>query len=60
MREDEILKKCVLGLKQCSETKSCPMHHQYKLIKPQLVKMFETKTIKDLADELKKVEFYQQ
>jgi hypothetical protein len=36
------------------------MHHQYKLIKPQLVKMFETKTIKDLADELKKVEFYQQ
>lgn len=52
MGEDEILKKCVLGLKQCSETKPCPMHHQYKLIKPQLIKMFETKTIKDLADEI--------
>ena len=52
MGEDEILKKCVLGLKLCSETKPCPMHHQYKLIKPQLVKMFETKTIRDLADEI--------
>ena len=52
MGEDEILKKCVLGLKECSETKPCPMHHQYKLIKPQLIKMFETKTIRDLADEI--------
>ena len=52
MGEDEILKKCVLGLKQCSEIKPCPMHHQYKLIKPQLIKMFETKTIRDLAEEI--------
>ena len=52
MGEDEILKKCVLGLKLCSETKPCPMHHQYKLIKPQLMKMFETKTISDLANEI--------
>ena len=52
MGEDEILKKCVLGLKLCSEKKPCPMHHQYKLIKPQLIRMFETKTIKELADEI--------
>ena len=52
MGEDEILKKCVLGLKLCSEKKPCPMHHQYKLIKPQLIQMFETKTIKELADEI--------
>ena len=52
MGEDEILKKCVLGLKLCSEVKPCPMHHQYKLIKPQLVKMFEAKTIIDLAKEI--------
>src|SRR4051812_42766020 len=31
-----ILEKCVLGLKECSETKPCPLHAQYKLIKPQL------------------------
>jgi Rrf2 family protein len=52
MGEDEVLKKCVLGLKLCSEAKPCPMHHQYKLIKPQLIKMFETKTIRDLANEI--------
>lgn len=50
MGEDEILKKCVLGLKLCSETKPCPMHAEYKLIKPQLIKMFEMRTIQDLAD----------
>lgn len=52
MGEDEILKKCVLGLKRCSETNPCPLHHQYKLIKPQLIKMFETKTIKEMADKI--------
>ena len=52
MGEDEILKKCVLGLKLCSEIKPCPLHHQYKLIKAQRVRMFETKTISDLANEI--------
>ena len=52
MGEDEILKKCVLGLNLCSETKPCPMHVQYKLIKLQLIKLFETKTIQHLADEI--------
>ena len=52
MREDEVLNKCVLGLKLCSETKPCPMHVHYKLIKQQLIKLFETKTIQHLADEI--------
>ncbi|MBM3416179.1 MAG: Rrf2 family transcriptional regulator [Bacteroidetes bacterium] len=52
MAEDEVLTKCVLGLKQCSETKPCPMHAQYKPLKQQLIKLFETKTIQDLASEI--------
>ena len=52
MREDEVLKKCVLGLKLCSETQPCPMHTQYKSIKQQLIKLFETKTIQALANEI--------
>ena len=52
MGEDEVLKKCLLGLKLCSETKPCPMHTQYKLIKHELIKLFETKTIQHLADEI--------
>jgi Rrf2 family transcriptional regulator, iron-sulfur cluster assembly transcription factor len=52
MGEDIKLEKCVLGLKQCSELKPCPLHAQYKFIKPQLIHLFETKTIQNLADEI--------
>lgn len=47
--EDRVLLKCVLGLNECSEKKPCPMHAEYKLIKQQLIELFESKTIHDLA-----------
>ncbi len=53
MGEDEVLEKCVLGLKRCSEVQPCPMHEQYKSIKQQLIKLFTTKSIQQLADEIK-------
>lgn len=52
MKDDEVLDRCILGLKQCSETKPCPMHSKYKLIKEELVKLFDTKTINDLIFEI--------
>ena len=52
MGEDKVLEKCVLGLKQCSEKSSCPMHAQYKIVKQQLKEIFEAKSIQSLADEL--------
>jgi Rrf2 family protein len=52
MGEDEMLGQCVLGLKKCSDVKPCPMHVQYKVIKEQLIKLFENKTIGDLAKEM--------
>ena len=54
MDEHGALEKCVLGLKKCSEVSPCPMHPQYKIIKQQLKDLFESKTIQNLADELKK------
>lgn len=53
MGEDDVLEKCVLGLKLCSEVQPCPMHEQYKSIKQQLIKLFITKTIRDLAADIK-------
>lgn len=50
--ENEIFVKCVLGLKNCTELKPCPMHHQYKPIKQQLIQLFESVTIRDLAQGL--------
>lgn len=52
MGDGDVLTKCVLGLKQCSEVKPCPMHTQYKTIKQQLIRLFETKTIQSLASEI--------
>lgn len=39
---------CVMGLKQCSENKPCPIHNFWAKQKKQTIKMFQTKTIKDL------------
>ena len=50
MGEQDVLEKCVLGLKECSEKAPCPMHAQYKSIKRQLQELFETKTIQMLAE----------
>jgi Rrf2 family protein len=58
MNEDEVLEKCVLGLKQCSEIQPCPLHAQYKTIKQQLIKLFVTKTIGQLAADIKEGEVY--
>ena len=58
MGEDDTLEKCVLGLKQCSEIKACPMHAQYKTIKQQLIKLFVSKTIQQLANDMKEGEIF--
>jgi Rrf2 family transcriptional regulator, iron-sulfur cluster assembly transcription factor len=53
MGEDAVLEKCVLGLKKCSEVTPCPMHQQYKIIKQQIIRLFENKTIGQLAEDIK-------
>lgn len=58
MGEDELLDRCVLGLAKCSESKPCPMHSKYKIIKKQLIRLFETETILNLANDIKKGEVF--
>lgn len=53
MGEEERLEKCVMGLKQCSETQPCPMHLQFKPIRKQLKDLFESKSIQEFASEIK-------
>jgi len=50
---DQLFTGCGLGLKQCSEEKPCPMHHQFKLIRNDLNKMMQETTIEMLAVRLK-------
>ena len=58
MEEYEVLDKCVLGLKKCSDIKPCPMHNQYKTIRQQIKDLFVSKSIKDLADEMETSDRY--
>ena len=58
MEEEEVFGKCVLGLKKCSEAKPCPLHADYQSIKLQLIRLFNTKTIQNLADEMTSGDFF--
>lgn len=50
LNENDLFDKCILGLKRCSEHKPCPLHYQYKPVKHQLIHLFETNTIQQIAD----------
>lgn len=52
LNEEEIIDKCILGLEECSETNPCPLHAQYKQIKPKIIEMFRSKSLQDLVDEV--------
>jgi Rrf2 family iron-sulfur cluster assembly transcriptional regulator len=52
MGEDGLLDRCILGLAECSEKRPCPMHSKYKIIKTQLIGLFETETINQLASDI--------
>jgi DNA-binding IscR family transcriptional regulator len=52
VHEEDVLTKCILGLKECSEKSPCPMHSEYKNIRHRLTQLFETRTIGDLAEEI--------
>ncbi|WP_255481195.1 Rrf2 family transcriptional regulator [Pontibacter sp. Tf4] len=46
----EAFRKCGMGMKQCSDLHPCPLHHEIKAYRVQLLKVFESKTIQTLVD----------
>lgn len=50
---DSIYKGCGLGLKECSEKVPCPVHHQFKKIRQNIIQMLETTNLLDLSMSLK-------
>ncbi|HJW29128.1 MAG TPA: Rrf2 family transcriptional regulator [Saprospiraceae bacterium] len=51
--EEQTVNGCLLGLRECSEKNPCPMHSQYRLLKPRLLAMLDNKSIEALAREFK-------
>jgi len=49
---DSLLVGCGLGLKKCSESHPCPMHHKFKIIRDNLKEMLQSTTIFELSNNL--------
>lgn len=49
---EDILHKCTLGLKECSDQFPCPIHHDMKAYKDKLREVMKEKTVQQLAKEL--------
>lgn len=51
---DKIFTGCGLGLKQCSETHPCPIHHEFKLVRKSVQTMLENARLGEFTEELEK------
>ncbi|ANH82010.1 Rrf2 family transcriptional regulator [Niabella ginsenosidivorans] len=51
---DKLFSGCGLGLKQCSETRPCPIHNEYKEIRKKLISMLEKARVGIFSEELAK------
>ncbi|HEY1009954.1 MAG TPA: Rrf2 family transcriptional regulator [Daejeonella sp.] len=49
----DVFYECGLGLKQCSASRPCPMHDQYKMARETLLDSFSRTTIEQLARRVK-------
>ncbi len=48
----DVFKKCTIGLKKCSDTKPCPVHHLIKPYRDALKGTLATKTLDQIITEL--------
>jgi Rrf2 family protein len=55
---NELFSACVMGLKTCSDVKPCPMHHQVKPIRTQLLIEFSKKSVFEMVQEFEKDTFF--
>ena len=54
----EAFKRCGLGLKKCSDDHPCPLHHDFKIYRDGLAKLFSQRTIQDLIFNIKNGEAF--
>lgn len=49
-----LTENCMLGLRECSEVNPCPVHHQFKYIKADIIKMLNDSMVKNLTIDVEK------
>lgn len=55
---NELFTACSMGLKNCSDGQPCPMHHQVKPIKAQLLKELSRNSINDMVHNYEKRRYF--
>jgi Rrf2 family transcriptional regulator, iron-sulfur cluster assembly transcription factor len=48
----DLFDTCVLGMKECSSEKPCPVHNQYKPVKEEFLRILSEKTLQNLVEDL--------
>jgi Rrf2 family protein len=51
---DRIFSGCGLGLKQCSESKPCPLHNEFKKVRGELLRMLQSAKVGEFNKQLEK------
>lgn len=55
---NDLFSACVMGLKNCSDTRPCPMHDQIKPIRTQLLIEFSKKSVHELVDDYEQQRYF--
>lgn len=48
--------ECILGLEKCSDDKPCPIHYMWVDKREEIQKMFENTTLKDIVEDINKLQ----
>jgi len=50
----DMFTQCGIGLKKCDDDHPCPIHQDYKKIRERIQHLFETKTLKELSEDVER------
>lgn len=51
---DKIITGCGIGIKECSETRPCPIHNEFKQIRESLKSVLEKTSVKQVTEDVEK------
>lgn len=54
----DIFNQCGIGFKKCDDNHPCPIHSEFKNVRNRVQKLFEQKTLQELADDVENGESF--
>lgn len=50
----DVFTQCGIGFKKCNDKNPCPIHHEYKKVREQVKKLFESKSLLELTEDVER------